>query len=97
MKRTQKSTSEAQSIEAIREKLSSLTPEDFQWFLTLGIEDLCVSFSLRDDSRGCVEMRGKTWDGLLYRVAAIDWAKQRGEVFADVEKQEAFLSGGGSL
>ena len=93
MKYTQKRTHEGQGIETIREKLSRLTPKDFRWVLTIGSDELCVSFWFLDDLRGCVEIRAKSWDGLSHRISAIDWFKMCGEVFADIERQEAFSAG----
>lgn len=93
MKRTQKRTQEGQIIETIREKLSRLTPKDFQWALMVEADELCVTFWFLEDTRGCVEIRAKSWDGLSHRLGAIDWFKMCGEVIADIEKQEAFSKG----
>ena len=92
MKRTQKRTQEGRSIEAVREKLSSLTPEYFRWILMVENDEVCLSFFFKSDERGCFELRAKNWEGLMHRVAAIDWLKERGEVLADIEKQKAFYA-----
>ncbi|MBK9991654.1 MAG: hypothetical protein IPP19_13205 [Verrucomicrobia bacterium] len=94
MKRTQKSTSEGRSIEAVREKLSSLTPETFWWALLLEKEEVCVSFFTESEPRGCFELRAKNWEGLLQRITAVDWKVAHAEAVDGAQKLAEFFSEG---